>query len=112
MNEISINELRLALEVALADLEEMGVSKITISEDYYWKVPKEGRYNFKSDPPELDCGQLSDDVRWLKGLLCEGGTYTSLMFLSGIIDYISSRSMVELKETSGQGDKKSVVADS
>ena len=97
--EISIIELRAALDVALNDLEKMGLSKITITEDYYWKVPVEDRYNFKNDPPELNCGQLFDDVNWLKKLLRSGeGTYTSLLFLSGIIDYISSRSVSELME--------------
>ena len=100
--EISIYELRQAFENAISDLESMGLSKITISEDYYWKVPTESRYNFKSDPPELNCGQLLDDARWLKGSLTRKGSYTSFMFLSGIIDYISSRSFTELVDA-GQG---------
>ena len=100
MIEISISELRLALDIALKDMEKMGLSKVVISEDYYWKVPIESRYNFKSDPPELNCGQLIDDVHWIKKLLSNGGTYTSLMFLSGILDYISSRSLAEMMEAS------------
>jgi hypothetical protein len=98
--EISLNELRLALDIALKDIERtVGLSKIVINEDYYWTVSAEKRYDFRSDPPEPDCGQLFDDVQWLKNELSKGhGTYTSLMFLVGILDYISSRSLAELSE--------------
>ena len=97
--EITTLELRAAFDVALKDLEKMGVSKIIITDDYYWKVPIESRYNFKNEPPELNCGQLFDDVNWLKELLRSGeGTYTALLFLSGIIDYIPSRSLTELTQ--------------
>ena len=113
MTEISISELRRAIEGALCDIEKMGLSKVTISEDYYWKVPSENRYDFKSDAPELNCGQLTDDVHWVKGLLKNGGgTYTSFMFLTAIMDYISSRTLTELMEmaTAGNGDGRDTQA--
>jgi len=47
--------------VLLQHLEESGQKEFEITEDFYWDVPADKRYEPYEEPKELTVGQLSDD---------------------------------------------------
>jgi hypothetical protein len=69
MSNISIAELKIVSNLLLQHLEASGIESIEISEDFYWEVPHEFRYDKYDEPKQLNVGQLSDDVYELKRLI-------------------------------------------
>ena len=69
MTNISIAELKTASNLLLQHLEACGVESIEMTEDFYWEVPQELRYDQYDEPKKFEVGQLSDDVYELKRLI-------------------------------------------
>ena len=67
--DVSIDKLRAAANALLSHLERSGVATVTISEDYYWDVPEQLRYDAFAEPSEHTIGQLSFDIRELELML-------------------------------------------
>jgi hypothetical protein len=87
---ISLDEIRKALDVAFRDLEAMGINQVKLKEDYYWHVPVNDMFGDK--PFELGSGQLWDDAFELKRMAAENeGNSASLVFFGGILNYLSVR---------------------
>jgi hypothetical protein len=63
--EVSIDRLRAISDALLAHLERKGINSVTISDDFYWDVPAEIRYDQYQEPTRHTIGQLSDDLNEL-----------------------------------------------
>lgn len=88
--DISLNEIRQALDLAFRDLEGMGIDKVTLKEDYYWNILLDEM--FVDRTPKIGSGQLWDDAAELKRMIAENeGNSGSLMFFGGILNYLASR---------------------
>lgn len=66
--KISTKKLHAALDLLMRHIESSGHGSIEISEDFYWNVPDEDRYNPYEQPTNLDLGQLSDDWKELEAI--------------------------------------------
>jgi hypothetical protein len=66
MTQITVAELRNTAELFFSYLESKDIKSVTFSEDYYWDVPAEIRYNPYQQPTEHTIGQLSDDLAELR----------------------------------------------
>jgi len=69
MTAISTSELRNAVNLLLAHLEEHGVNVVEIADDFYWDVSQDMRYDKYEQPKQLNIGQLSDDINEVKRLV-------------------------------------------
>jgi hypothetical protein len=69
MTQVRLEELRAAAELLLLHIKENGGDLIDISEDFYWDVAAEDRYDNYQEPKKHTVGQLSDDISQLKHLL-------------------------------------------
>ncbi len=96
MISISIAELKTVSDLLLRHLEACGVESIDISEDFYWEVPQELRYDQYDAPKQLNVGQLSDDVYELKRLINGDAPLMGLglVWLSSILRRIGETSKV------------------
>jgi hypothetical protein len=66
---INVSELRVITEKLFTHLENLGINSVEITEDYYWDIPEEQKYNILKEPKELDVGQLTDDWEFLLKVL-------------------------------------------
>jgi hypothetical protein len=78
MTEVTIAELRAAAELFFSHLERKGARSITFSEDYYWDVPAELRYDRYDEPTKHTIGQLSDDLAELRRIMDGSRPITAL----------------------------------
>ena len=62
MAKVPISSLRATATALLNHLEETVGSEVEISEDYYWDVAVEQRYDKVDDPTKFTVGQLSSDI--------------------------------------------------
>lgn len=63
---IDVSELRIIIGKLFSHLENNGFDSVEITEDYYWNIPEEQKYNVLKNPSELDVGQLTDDWEFLR----------------------------------------------
>lgn len=85
--EVNIAELRKVAEMLFVHLEKSGHDIVSITQDYYWSIPKECRYDPYLQPSELTLGQLTEDLTELKRI-ANGETKVisfALVWLSSII---------------------------
>lgn len=67
--QISIEQLREAIDLLLLKIKESKGDIIEIENDYYWVIDEAELYDPYSEPKEMGLGQLSDDIMELKKLL-------------------------------------------
>ena len=85
--DVKVSELRTLCTMLLDHLEKIHGESVNLNVDYYWNIPKEERYNPHEEPRNLNLGQLSEDLSFLKGFLTnehEPITY-GLVWLSTIL---------------------------
>jgi hypothetical protein len=58
---IKIADLRAISNLLFDYLEETERTEFDIDEDYYWSVPKTGRYDPSKEPTDMELGQLTFD---------------------------------------------------
>lgn len=61
---IQISDLREVCEQLFSHLETNGHTSIEITDDYYWHIIKEQKYDPYRQPNDLTLGQLTDD--WIE----------------------------------------------
>src|SRR5205085_3362148 len=66
---INIHDLKRVSDQLFSHLEEIGHNSVEITEDYYWNIPKEHRYDPMQEPKEFDLGQLTEDWSELQQIL-------------------------------------------
>jgi hypothetical protein len=65
--EIDVNVLKNALNAILDHvIDDLGLDKVSIAEDYYWHCPASEIYDMSKKPSGLDVGSLADDVDFVK----------------------------------------------
>lgn len=70
-NVVSIGDLRAATQVLLDHLEARHGPEIELSQDYFWCVPIDERYDFSTQPTKLAVGQLSESAEFLEKMIAE-----------------------------------------
>lgn len=70
--QIDLKVLQRAIDITLKDLElSYGTSVVEVSDELYWEIPAQARYNVQEDPcakgeKGLCIGQLSEDYEFLE----------------------------------------------
>jgi hypothetical protein len=67
--EISISDLKVIVDELMKYLDSFKKKGLQLSDDYYWDVPWDVRYEMSKKPQELSVGQLSDDWKDLLALM-------------------------------------------
>ena len=57
---VSLDELERAVHVVVQHLKQQSVQP-KLSDDYYWEISEEERYDPTKNPTDLSLGQLSED---------------------------------------------------
>ncbi|HEY0764151.1 MAG TPA: hypothetical protein VGD61_17370 [Pyrinomonadaceae bacterium] len=90
---INVHELQHISDRLFSHLEEIGQNSVEITDDYYWEIPQELRYDAIKEPKEFDVGQLSDD--WLELQQILHGTNApisyALVWLSSLLRNIGEK---------------------
>ena len=69
--EIKLSDLQKITNAIFKELEEYGVKKIEIDQDYYWYITKEERYEPRDKPSDPQLGQLTFDWEDLGNILSD-----------------------------------------
>ena len=94
--QISVTNLRNAVEKTLDHLEESGLTHIDIDEDFYWNIVIEQLYDPCKKPTELDLGQLSDNIEEVEKISSgesEPVGY-ALVWIAAILRYIGENNSI------------------
>ncbi|KIE05771.1 hypothetical protein NF27_CY00070 [Candidatus Jidaibacter acanthamoeba] len=87
--KISIEKLKIGFLKVMRYLEEDGIKEFTLSNDYYWYIPKEQYYIPEERPKaeELKIGQLSSDIEKMRRIANDKDEPipNDLMWLSAIM---------------------------
>ncbi|MEU0698122.1 hypothetical protein ABZ349_29650 [Streptomyces niveus] len=85
--QISIDQLRRALDVALRHIEASAGPTVTLKEDLFWSVSADELYSIGAEPQALTIGQLSESWQHLEDLLAHQDRAVSyhLVWLSDVI---------------------------
>ena len=67
--EIKLSDIKKAIEMLLASLDEEGKDAIELEVDYFWEIDLNDIYNPYVEPTDLTLGQLSDNWKFLQLLL-------------------------------------------
>jgi len=62
----SLEELEQITQLLFKHLRDKGKLQFELTEDYYWHISKDERYNPEVTPKALDLGQLTDDLSQLR----------------------------------------------
>jgi hypothetical protein len=90
--EIEIAVLKRAINAVLDHMiEDLGMQKLTIEQDYYWHIPESELYDPHKTPIGLDLGRLPDDADFVK--LIRRGEYgdacLNLVHIAPLLRYIA-----------------------
>jgi hypothetical protein len=66
---VEIAELKIVTDRLFRHLEEKGLKKIELSEDFYWQIPQKQLYDMKHEPASFTVGQLYDDLSEIRKTL-------------------------------------------
>jgi len=82
--------------------DDLGIEKVTLSNDYYWTLESSSKYNFNSEPTNSNIlvGQLYDDLDFLTSATCDGESLTRAQLchvvpLLGYLDYYVNEKIYE-----------------
>lgn len=76
--EIELKELNEILEAILNHYKNLGQSKFSIEQDYYWNIVQREKFNPYDEPKTFTLGQLTWDLENLKRMLEDEIEPTSL----------------------------------
>jgi hypothetical protein len=81
-NEIVIDDLRRVINEVL-DFIELDLQKksVPLTKGLYWTVPTDEQYDMTKEPAMLNCGDLRDDLEFLKSNLDDKECALPLQFL-------------------------------
>jgi hypothetical protein len=80
--EIKISDMRLVINRILDHIEhDLGLTAVKLSQDSYWEVSYNQRYDFTKTPTDYDHGQLYDDWEFLTSILKDNDQAVSLMLI-------------------------------
>lgn len=93
-HELVISELREVSNTIFDHIEKtLSIASIPLTEDLYYEVQGDQKYNISTHPPEYSIGQLSDDLKFLKAIASDKSRATplSLMHLAPILEYMATK---------------------
>lgn len=67
--ETTTQELKKIFELLIDHVEQNCGNHIDVSDDYYWQIPEEMRYDVTIKPADFEIGQLSEDIENLRKML-------------------------------------------
>lgn len=90
MIELDLLKVEQVLKEFFEKLKQQGLSKLTISDDFYWNVPVDEFTKFPNDPT-LTVGSLKDDIEFIYTLVDEeySTDYLELERLASIFRILS-----------------------
>ena len=90
---ITIDELEAMTRVLFDHLRRTERGTIDVSQDYYWHIPKEQRYDAHSNPTAFTLGQLSDDWSELRKIASGQNDPIAygLVWLSAVLLYVGDQ---------------------
>lgn len=62
----SLDELERITQILFKHLRDSGKLEFELTDDHYWHISKDERYNPEATPKALDLGQLTDDLSQLR----------------------------------------------
>ena len=65
---VSLDEIETAVHVLVQHLKQQAAQP-EISDDYYWEISEEERYDPTKSPTDLSLGQLSEDLERIQQIL-------------------------------------------
>ena len=91
--QVKIRDLRQVIDELFSHLEDVGHTWVEITDDYYWNIPQDYRYDVTREPSEFDIGQLSDDWSELQKILTGANEPISyaLVWASSILQHIGEK---------------------
>ena len=66
---VSVDQLRRAFEILLANVSKDVGTDLPVSRDYFWSIPAPQRYDAYTEPVELTIGQVSESWANLQAML-------------------------------------------
>ncbi|MGE3832190.1 MAG: hypothetical protein AB7F76_14430 [Parvibaculaceae bacterium] len=87
---IDVDTLELVFATVIRDLRLFDVSKVALTEDYYWDIAGD-QFDIINEP-KLGVGQLHDDWKMLQDIVTDKErvvTSVDLEALAGILDFLS-----------------------
>ena len=90
--EIEIAVLKRAINAVLDHIvEDLGIQKVTLEQDYYWHIPEAELYDPQKSPAACDLGRLPDDADFVKLIRRgEGGDVCyNLVHVAPLLRYIA-----------------------
>ena len=58
---VDLDTIEVAFAKIVARMREAGADAVDLSDDFYWFIPREERYNPHAAPRNMTMGQLTDD---------------------------------------------------
>ena len=74
---VPLEVLRRATQVILDQMEDSGVSELTLDKDYFWSIPPDEAYDVYNEPSNLTVGQLTECLDNLKVIVEDPSRSTS-----------------------------------
>lgn len=74
---VPLEVLRRATQVILDQMEDSGVSELTLDKDYFWSIPPDAAYDVYNEPSNLTVGQLTECLDNLKVIVADPSRSTS-----------------------------------
>lgn len=75
---VPLEVLRQATQVILDQMEDSGVSELTLDKDYFWSIPPDEAYDVYNEPSNLTVGQLTECLDNLKVIVEDPSRSTSV----------------------------------
>lgn len=77
--EIDVRQLKEAIKAILDHVvEDLGIEKLGIDEDFYWDIAESALYDFSKNPTNVSIGSLVDDVEFSKNVQRGAGADNTL----------------------------------
>lgn len=89
--EIRIADVRKIVLRLLDHIEkDRGIESVQLSQNFYWLIEPEARFDMNRDPSAFEVGSLVDEWDLVSGLLREGSEPVSLQLteLAPVLDFI------------------------
>lgn len=103
MSEIDVSKLKEVVNLLLDHIIEMGVDKVSLEEQFYWKVSDSEKYEMTSKPANLVVGDLFDDLEFVENVLRDRGHVVSytLTEVAPILAYLGEVASNKLSSHGG-----------
>jgi hypothetical protein len=91
--QIHTSELKIAMKKLISHLEDTNHQSIEISNDFYWDISEDERYNMEENPKDFLVGQITEDWDFIQQIIKGQNEPTSyaLVWLGKILQAIGEK---------------------